>query len=332
MFMVVLLHMGTFGIQRAININEDFSPYDQFIFHFLRSISIIAVNVYVLISAYFLCESKFSARKAVKLFLETSFFCTIMFLLNITFNTTSFDISQLKESIFALIFREYWFVTVYFVLLILSPYLNKFINSINKREHASLLLILFIVFCFWGFVIKIDEFGIQKGYSLGYFIFLYFLGSYIRKYECFLKKLNHNVYLLFFVILAVINTFIICQNITDRVPYGQYYFYNSPIVLLMTYSFFKYFAGIQIKSTKINFLSKYVFGVYLIHENPPTRQAIWIDSDLVPWILSFNDKLVMFHVLIATVILFSIFLVASMIIGFIFNWIYSYFEKLLIKS
>ncbi len=329
MFMIVLLHLGTFGIQRAINVNLDLNDYDQFFYHLLRSFSIVAVNTYVILSAYFLCTSTFKVSRLVRLVIETSFFAVIMLLLNIGFDIVSFDFVNLKQSLFAVFYREYWYVTVFFILLLVSPYLNKLINVISKKEHLTIIISTFLIFCIWGFFIKIDNFGIANGYSVIFFIFLYFIGSYIRKYNFVAIKINHNLYLLLFILLGLINVFIIHAALSKGIAYGKWYNYNSPIIVLMSYLFFKYFEGISINSKVINFIGKYVFGVYLIHEFPITRQALWIDSGFVTKIFELETKFKMHYFFATNIIIYIVLLIMAIILGYVFNRLYTFFYQII---
>ncbi|WP_430203904.1 acyltransferase [Paenibacillus illinoisensis] len=334
MFMIVVLHMGTFGIQKIIDINTYLSSYNQFIYHFIRSLSIVAVSIYVLISAYFLSNSKVKTSKIIRLFIETSFFCTVIFIISVVFNKTTFDIQTLKESLLAIIFNEYWFVTVFFVLLILSPYINKLIESLDTKEYRKLLVILFFVCCFWEFILNKDiiVIGTNRGYSLIYFIFLYLLGGYIRKFGSLFKVANKNMYLLSYFLVALVNSFIICIQVVNQESISKWYWYNSPLVILMSYFLFQYFKNINLKTYKINFVSKFVFGIYLVHEHPIIREVVWKESGIVSGLLSVNQKWIIPSVILGCVLLFLVFWIVSFIIGVVFNYLYSLIEKWLIKS
>jgi hypothetical protein len=121
---------------------------------FFESFFVVAVNCFVLISGYF------SIRASWKGFIHLYIFCTSYYLffgildsLNII-NPRPFGIIELKRmvlSFFPFTHSGNWFLQVYFCLFIISPLLNKFINSLDKYKHILCLLILTIVNIWLGF-------------------------------------------------------------------------------------------------------------------------------------------------------------------------------------
>lgn len=58
------------------------------------------------------------------------------------FYFTIYQEKTVKETLinfFPVFLRNYWFVTVYIVLLILSPFLNKLINSLSQKQYMYLI-------------------------------------------------------------------------------------------------------------------------------------------------------------------------------------------------
>ena len=73
-------------------------------------------------------------------------------------------------------YSHYWFITSYIVLYIISPYINKLINSMNKKEFVTIIIILVTVenLAKTFLAAKIDE------SSLVWFVTLYLIGAYIN--------------------------------------------------------------------------------------------------------------------------------------------------------
>ena len=57
-----------------------------------------------------------------------------------------FSIKLLIKSLFPITFKEYWFMTTYIVLYIFTPYLNKLINSMTKKENTIFLNVGILLF------------------------------------------------------------------------------------------------------------------------------------------------------------------------------------------
>lgn len=331
MFMILILHIGTHGLQKHANIKADFSDTNEWVYYFFRSLSIIAVSIYVLLSGYFLSKSKskFQFSKLVKLFLETSFFSLIIYFALIVTNYSRFNLADFKISTFSIIFNEYWFITVYFVLYILYPFLNKMLLNITKREHAYLLIMLFFIINVWDFLLPLRDLGISNGYSLLYFIFLYIFAAYISYYGFLVKELNKYIYLIIYFLLAILNASLVYYDV--KFLNAGWYSYNSPIILLMAYSLFMFFKQLNINLRIINFTSYYVLGVYLIHEQHNFRNVLWGDFSIIEKILSVSSDLILLSLLGYCLIIFVICLLISMIIKFIFDNLYKVLELLVSK-
>ncbi|WP_373742695.1 acyltransferase [Jeotgalibaca porci] len=327
MVMIVVLHIGNHGLGGYIDIPVFLSGFTEVIYYFIRSLTIIAVSLYVLISGYFLSNSKFKITKLINLFLETSFFSIAIYLLNVVLGYVDLGIVALIKSMFSVFFGEYWFVTVYFVLYAISPFLNKLIDNINKKEHAYLLLLSFLISCIWQFVYVNEEIGVVGGYGLIYFMFLYFIGAYVRKYNFIIKNFNKNVYLLFYFLLAATNGL---TTYISEINFGgidRLIQYNSPLILAMSYCLFMYFKQLKIKSSKINFVSKYVFGIYLVHEQSTFRQVLWNEFGIVEDIISSNGMLFIVKMIGYSLIVFLFCWIVSFTITSIYNFLYRKLSK-----
>ncbi|AGK55742.1 acyltransferase [Bacillus sp. 1NLA3E] len=320
MLMVVILHFGTHGFSRYVNIPTFLTGINEFIYYFIRSLSIIAVNLYVLVSGYFLYKSQFKLKKLINLFLMTSFFSTIIYILCILLGYTDFTFVSFIKSLFAVFFEQYWFVSLYFIMYILSPYLNRLIDHLNKKEHFNLLLILVLITTVWQFIYPIANIGVASGYGLIYFLFLYLLAAYIRKYNFIMFDFGKNVYLILFIFLALFNAIII-YKFNDSL--GQLYNYNSPITLLMSYCLFLYFKQIKIKSRIINFTSVYVFGIYLIHEHPVVREILWSKLGIIEDVISTQTNFIILKFVCFSLLIFISCWFVSLILNTIFNILFN---------
>lgn len=318
MFMIVILHIGTHGISKYVDVPSFLSSFNEGLYYFIRSLAIIAVSLYVLVSGYFLTNSIFKLKKLVHLFLEVSFFSTMIYLVNVLVGNTVFNIAIFVKSLFSVFTGEYWFVTVYFAMYALSPFINKLIGGIDKKEHARLILIGFLICNVWQFIYPNTLVGVSDGYGLVYFLFLYILAAYIRMYDFLIKDLHRNIYLLMFFFVALINSLLIYRfGLMD-----QLYSYNSPLVLIMAYSLFQYFKKLKIQSPNINFASKYVFGIYLIHEQSTVRPLLWRKLGIIEDIIATNDQLIIFKMIGYCLIIFASCWGISFIIGTIYHAFY----------
>ncbi|MFC5465624.1 acyltransferase [Lederbergia graminis] len=338
MLMIVVLHTGTHGLSKYVDV-ETLGTYNEFFYYFIRSLAIIAVNVYVFISGYFLVKSKFKWRRLLLLFLETSFISSIIYLGTVWFEFETFTFENFIKSLFSIYFRQYWFVTVYFVLYLISPFLNLLIENLSKRDHRNLLIILFVISAVWQFFFSNNFLAIMSGYSIVYFIFLYILAAYIRFYDFIFKDFKKNIYLISFVLLALLNSFLFLQlgksNVMDfineihflQIQKTDLFDYNSPIVLAMSYCLFLYFKHLNITSRIINFSATYVFGVYLIHEQPSMRQVLWEKLGIIENVISTKTNYILVKYLTVSIVVFLACWLASLVL----SSIYYYLTRILSK-
>lgn len=119
MFMVVMLHVNGFG--GLLNgYNPTLHPIPFLISNFIEFLCIIAPNLYVLISGYFLSNKKYSFKieKFFQLILVTCFWSWMIGLVSCLFLKANIG-DFLFSGIFPVLSRRYWFVTDYIIFNII---------------------------------------------------------------------------------------------------------------------------------------------------------------------------------------------------------------------
>ncbi len=250
----------------------------------LEALSIVGVNCFVLISGYFLINSTFKWKKVKHLYFTTIFYSAIFFIIYAVFYGAS--IGAALSSFLPISMSTYWFITVYLVLYLISPYINILCNNLSRTQHRNLILILIVVFSVWKCVLPFAEtIDDRKGYSLTWFIVLYLCGAYINKYGLNLFKKNYLNLASYFgisVLMVLVKMAAIFASTKFSVlATGQnlLYHYDSITVFLASVFLFVFFTRIRCESlavTKVvHFVAPSVFSVYLIHENFLWREFIW---------------------------------------------------------
>lgn len=266
----------------------------------LHALCMVAVNCYVLISGYFLSDSTSSFRKLAVLWKEIIFWSIILYVACLF--VTDFSPLEAIMALFPVSTREYWFVTVYFALYLLSPYINTFLKHIGQTYHLRLVLLLVFLFSLLPSILPFpgDDGNIGLagigGTNLCWFITLYVIAAYLRYYGDEIRwKLTKYGYLLMYVCvgLLVLASNLIFSFSEELFGFGgscASYFYNyaSIFMLVMSVSLFLFFEKSTLelpnKVENIVFsLSKLTFGVYLIHEHPSVRKVIW------PFVIRITD-------------------------------------------
>lgn len=320
MLMIVIWHVGVHGVEGYIDV-QNLTGVNHFIYHLVKSITVPAVNLYVLISGYFLCKSRFKLTKVIRLVLETFIFSNVIYLISVLVGEVNFSIGSFVFSFFPIFFGSYWFVSVYLVLFLLFPFLNMLINNMEKLQHLQLLLILFFVNSIWQFIYVGVDLGVAYGKGILHFIFLYLLASYMRNYS-FSEKFKKRSFLITgFIALAIINTVLFTIVNSQR-----FFINNSPVVVLMAVLLFLAFKEMSFTSSMINRFSKYVFGIYLIHDHNLGREVLWNEWGIVESILN-NEALMIFKTLGYGVLIFLVCWVMSFVIGSFFNLAFEFVSE-----
>ena len=283
MLMIIALHF--LGHGKILN-SVSKGTITYYIAWTFETISYISVNLYILISGYFLIDSKFKISKVIKLFFEVLFYSLIIYAFMLIFNIEVFNTKILLKVCTPIISNQYWFVTRYILMYILSPFMNKLINTLNKKEHKNFCFLLVFLCCFVNVIYVI----LNKGYylisnNIIWFIVLYIIGAYIKKYDINISTKRGITYYINILITMLLSRFIpeillrnSNINILKKAP-NLFYNYSSILVFLMSLIVFLLFKNIKIENKIINkiilFFGPLTFGVYLIHDNNFVRGWLW---------------------------------------------------------
>ena len=264
---VVMLHY---------NGNVAFSHVTQgslnyYVLYLLEMLFICAVNLFVLISGYFLSAT--TQRRTIKimeLVIQVMVIGACKYL--ITALVTRSGIS-IKTMIGAAIPNNY-FVTLYIALYLISPYINLVLNKLDQRQFGILLGLCFCLFAVWPTVLDVimeatgrsfsglyttNTGGSQYGYSLINFILMYLIASYLRRFD--VEQKCKGVYLAVGVTVCVGALF--CWQLRFA-PTARSY--ANPFVIAVGSMIFLLFKRVSIRSRLINTLAKASFTCFLLHD------------------------------------------------------------------
>ena len=119
----------------------------------------LGVNLFVLITGYFMIHGTFRWKKVIYLMIEVQFYNALTLLIAYRGNMAGLLAELNFRSFFPNIYGLYWFVVCYMLLYIMSPYLNRLIKGMTKQENEKFLLICLALWCviptFFG--MKINE-------------------------------------------------------------------------------------------------------------------------------------------------------------------------------
>ncbi|MBO4679948.1 MAG: acyltransferase [Lachnospiraceae bacterium] len=282
MLMIVMLHaLGKSNL--LVNLYENRSA-NAFIAWALESLSLCAVNVFILISGYYLINSKFKLGRLIELIAEMIFYSLGTFLVCYIFGV---DIHEeintyfLLHTVFPVHMKLFWFLTAYLFVYMLLPVISAGVKAISQEQFKTVIIILLIFECgfksFLPFRFEEDEFG----YNLLWFLTVFLIGAYLKLYSAKLLNKAHKGLIVYFVSCALI----LFEKAAIEVVYVKTGHlqeiqevsaeYNHIFVLLSAIGLFTAF--VYSKPVKesvgriICALSPMALGVYLLHENLSLR-------------------------------------------------------------
>ena len=260
MMMILFLHADF--LATGTPSREDFSvaPVESFGTCLIEALTIIAVNVFVLLSGWF------GLRPRVMRFLELVFqvvFINALCVLTLGLMGDNISVDDAIRDIF-MVDSAQWFVKTYLLLYLLSPVLNKFVEHATKKEFKTLLIAYLCFQSIYGWYFKTIE-ELIYGYSLASFIIIYLIGRYLRIHAAeWRNKLSGTKCWVGYIVLSLLISGIASSRLHVE---GDAYSYTSPLVLLSSVAFLLAFSKMKFSSRAINWVAQSCLAVYLLHMN-----------------------------------------------------------------
>lgn len=264
----------------------------------------IGVNIFILISGYFLINSKFKIKKILKLIFQVFCYSVAIYILYILV-TKNFINVILKNVLFPITYSSYWFITTYLGLYIIFPFINSFIKNISQENLKKLLTILFVMF---SLIPTFTETTSYMG-NFQWFVYIYMIGAYIKLYGINKIKMPHLKWWgigNYAVLILMCCLHIYCRNVykINIFKLNRIIDVNFVFPFFISIFMFLWFENLNIKNNKfINLLGKTSFAVYLIHDNI-FREEFWRYVFWTPAFYSANLALLILHIVYSVVAIY----------------------------
>ena len=239
----------------------------------------IGVNIFVLISGFFLIYQKeIKMIKIIRLWGQVFFYSCIFYFVFVALGFEQFDTKQMISCIAPVTFSQWWFVSAYFVLYILAPYVNIFLLSLNHKQYTYFLTVVLLL---WSVIPTFTGQTFQSNNLIWFFV-LYTIGGYIRLFGTRIKSSRKK--LIFIALICTALTFfsavifdILGTKMTAFAIHSTYFYdmQRLPMIIISVLIFIG-FTKLTIGYSKVvNTISSTMFGVYLIHDNKFVRTYLW---------------------------------------------------------
>ena len=334
MFMIIVIHIVNHGWMIDL-VREGTASY--YIVWFLFGIGFTSINLYILISGYFLITSKFSSWKVLRMALQVLFYALgITLLFWITGWAGEKELKILIYSVTPIASDFYWFATMYIGMYLMSPLLNRLAKSLTKRQFQCTLVLLFALFSVWTNVFYWSSgMNIAGGVAIAWFLVVYLAGAYIRLYYVPDQKPGKWLRLgIGFTLLIPVSRVVIKWILLTplgKIPvfddllwgYSIFYQYNSVLVCIAAVTLFIAFVnmpnlGNGKAAPVIRKAAAGVFGVYLIHDHHYIREVVIREIGCYDWL--YHWYLVP-NILLLAIIIFVAGVAIDTVRAFLFDFI-----------
>lgn len=273
----------------------------------LEAFCIVAVNVYMFISGYFLSTSSFKISRLLQLYFQVWFYSVAVGIIGALAGWTGdvpVDTHYFLTLLFPVSMGHYWFMTAYVYFYLLLPFLGIAVRKMSKRELGMSVLLLLTVFCFLKSVLPLRLEMDGQGYDCLWYLCVFAAAAYIRRFGLpFLEKKGRGLLLYSFCCLAIFGiTFLLRAFYLRTGSFGlmlkMCFEYNHLLPFLGAVGLFFTFSRLQIHGKTAEIIcriSPYTLGVYLLHENIGVRYAWqnWLGAGQISSPLSLTGRTVL---------------------------------------
>ena len=324
---VIILHYNNRGIGEGLKYAIEGSV-NYYILSFFESLFICAVDLFILISGYFMIKTqKRSFIKPMKLIIQVIVFKFGIYFLSIVVGNSTFSLRHLVSQFIP----NNYFVILYTALYFISPYINIVMRSLDEKQLKRFVFTVFVIFSVYAVIAdilgnlrgksfiglsSIGMYGSQNGYTIVNFTLMYIIGAYIKLNEERFKSIRQTKLLLIFGALVGIDMIEeIIKHMLHRTS-GSAYSYLNPVVILCAATVFLIFRNLKTGHIPlINVMAKGSFTVFLLHN-------IFMKHIGIRRFVTGNPIIMVIHVIISSIMLYFICFVAYFIYDKISDPIY----------
>lgn len=236
------------------------------------------INCFILITGYFMCQSRITLRKFTKLILWIYFYRIIIFFIFCASGYIDFSIIEFIKKLSPIHDITDGFTSCFLVFFLNIPFLNILIRNMSKQQHMLLLILSLFIHTLWA---QVPFYEVRMNYVI-WFDILYLISSYIRLYHDLdhISFKNWGWLSLCSIIISILSVLFI---IISGISFPPYFFVsdsNAILAVIVSVCAFMFFKNMPLKYNKwINTIGASTFGVLLIHANSDTmRQWLWKDT------------------------------------------------------
>lgn len=326
---VILLHYNNTTIGGAFNHATLFTA-NSYILYLLECIFIPVVNLYILISGYYMyTQTEVNILKPIKLIFQVILFKQSSYLIFIMIGKASFSFKEFRLNLLPV----NYFVIFYIALYLLSPFINAYLRLLTEKSFTALVLLLVILFSVWPTLVDIlsvllnnnltglstiSIHGSQYGYTIVNFILMYIIGAYIRQ-----TKANYKPIKCILLLLLCWGMLFVWSQLCKVYGYSTsiVFSYCNPLVIGSAVIILIIFINMKNRNNRIiNLLSKGCFTVFLLH-------TCFLNINQIQQAASGNPIMLILHIIASCTVIYILCWIISLAYSKLENLIFKPLEK-----
>ncbi len=291
------------------------------------------INCFLMITGYYMCTSKITIRKFVKLMCQIYFYKILLFpiLLIAGYETLSFT-RLLKLVMPSWGFSDN-FVGCFIGFWLTIPFLNILIHNMTRKQHQLLVILMLTMYTIFG---SLPTFNVTINYVI-WFGIIFFVASYIRLYpnSIFEKKALWGWLTLICIVLAIISV-VGMQSLfgsSEKIKFSYFFVSDCNKIFAMAIAVcsFVWFKNVKIRYNRlINAFGAGTFGVLLIHANSDAMRT-WLWNDTIDCVGNYSTMAIGDLVIYSIGTVLTIFIICNLIdqlrIATFEKWFFNWYDR-----
>jgi len=340
--MVVMLHyLGKGEILPALTGEV---KLNGFVAWTIEALSIVAVNVYMLISGYFLVNTHFKVSRLIELVCQVLFYSILVELVLIATGIVSIEVitfNRILELIFPLQMEHYWFITAYIIMYLFSPILSTAVHHMEQKQLRNTIIGLLIFFAVSKSFLPVQLAIDNKGYDGIWFICVFLVAAYIRLYGIpwLAKGKKSGVFCYIAGVLGILTLTFLVRAVYLKTGSLDHFIqtafhYNHVLNLLAAVGLFYAFLNMDLSTEgklakAVYKVAPYSLGVYLLHEQIDVRY-LWPH-----WLGASSEGNVIMLIARCLLAVFIVYVVGTLVDALrnvLFKWVSKLLRRVLQKA
>lgn len=277
-FMIIVFHCSYksgFGFAPGVSVNK-------LIVKTFWMLGELGVNLFMLISGYYMVRGRFKWKKLVRLLAEVQVWHWATIWVGTRLGV--YTLTGWKSVLFALFpvaMNWYWFITAYILIYILSPFFNVLIHAMDRKTYRRFLASVLGLWCVIPTLMGLFQNTTESMLYYNRMIWLaimYFLGAYIyiymrndKKYEQKARKLAGRTVLASSAVMVgsilAIDRFSGFFGFLGTTEPAYFWPPNTIPMVLLSVGIFELFRHLRVAyHPAVNALASTTLGIYILHD------------------------------------------------------------------